>query len=111
MRGTFWGVSALFRLSKKGAFYSFLPSNTPLILSPFLCLVEILSMLIQPLTLSLRLLVNIRAGHLILTLVCKLPSLGFILCGSLLGLLEILVRVVQSFVFFILLTVYIEERK
>jgi F-type H+-transporting ATPase subunit a len=87
-----------------------LPSNAPLILGPFLSIVEILRNFIRPLTLSLRLLVNIRAGHLILALVCKLPRLFLIIAGLALGVLELLVRLVQSFVFFMLVRVYLEER-
>jgi F-type H+-transporting ATPase subunit a len=101
----------LFRLNKEAPFSSFLPRNTPLILCPLLRIVEIIRTLIQPFTLALRLIVNIRAGHLILSLVCKAPLLRVLTVGPFLATLEVLVRIVQSFVFFILIKVYLEGRK
>merc|ERR1712240_248685 len=46
----------------------FLPLGRPLTLGPFLVLIEIIRVLIRPLTLSLRLSANLLAGHIVLRL-------------------------------------------
>jgi len=88
---------------------SLLPANTPWYLIPFLSLVEIISIIVRPITLCFRLLANISAGHIILRLICKIPLLGTLSVGVLFGILEVIVSLVQAFVFFILITVYLEE--
>jgi len=44
------------------------PQNTPSLLIPFIVLIETISNIIRPITLSIRLTANIIAGHLLLTL-------------------------------------------
>jgi F-type H+-transporting ATPase subunit a len=46
----------------------FLPEGAPSFLNPFLSVVEFISILVRPLTLSIRLVANINAGHLVLIL-------------------------------------------
>ena len=46
----------------------FLPEGAPSLLNPFLSVVELVSVLVRPLTLSIRLVANINAGHLVLIL-------------------------------------------
>ena len=78
------------------------PGGSPLALRPLLVIIETVSTLIRPLSLSVRLLANIRAGHIILRLVAKarfLGSLGF-------SIFEFFVCVVQSCIFVILLFTY-----
>jgi len=83
-----------------------LPSNAPWYLIPFLSLVEMVRVLVRPLTLCFRLLANITAGHILITLVTKVRiwEVGLLLAG-----LELIVSVVQAFVFSMLIRVYIEE--
>lgn len=85
-----------------------LPVNSPWYLIPFLGLVEVVSVVVRPVTLCFRLLANMRAGHILLTLICKM-SYRLWLAGRLFGLLELVVSIVQAFVFTMLLIVYIEE--
>jgi len=85
-----------------------LPSNSPWYLISFLRLVELVSIIVRPITLCFRLLANMSAGHIMLRLICKLPAGAWVL-GTLFGLLELIVSVVQSFVFLILVSVYFEE--
>lgn len=84
------------------------PANSPWYLIAFLRIVEIVRIIVRPITLCFRLLANIRAGHILLALIRKLPINTWIL-GALFGLLELIVALVQSFVFLMLIRVYYEE--
>nr|YP_004123335.1 ATP synthase F0 subunit 6 [Paranemertes cf. peregrina SCS-2010]ADD62168.1 ATP synthase F0 subunit 6 [Paranemertes cf. peregrina SCS-2010] len=61
-------LSSLF-WSPVGFFSHFLPSGAPAILNPFLVLVETVSVLVRPVTLSVRLAANMGAGHIVIGLV------------------------------------------
>nr|YP_010545520.1 ATP synthase F0 subunit 6 [Parasteatoda cingulata]UYG23917.1 ATP synthase F0 subunit 6 [Parasteatoda cingulata] len=91
------------------------PEGSPLFLSPVLVLIESISHLMRPFTLSIRLAANMMAGHLIIGLLSSislLGSLGMIsslMFQSLLLILEFGVAVIQGFVFSILLLLYAVE--
>ena len=74
-------------------------------------LIESLRILIRPITLRVRLAANITAGHLLLRLIRWNDSLYIInfLVQIIIFFLEIMVSVIQSYVFTILLILYIEE--
>jgi len=83
---------------------------------PFIVLIELVSSLIRPLTLSVRLVANILAGHLLLTLLrrgstsASLAVLRIILVALfLLRCLERAVATIQAYVFTILSTLYVRE--
>ena len=95
------------------------PLRTPGPLLPFIVLVELVSSLIRPLTLAVRLAANIVAGHLLLVLlssiilvkgsgfyVLVLPLLVLILV---LSVLESAVSVIQAYVFTALQSLYLSE--
>nr|YP_009731521.1 ATP synthase F0 subunit 6 [Blattisocius tarsalis]QHQ98564.1 ATP synthase subunit 6 [Blattisocius tarsalis] len=92
-----------------------LPSHTPLILCPFMISIEIISLLIRPLTLAIRLSANMIAGHLLMTLlslmlnhnIFSFTSSSLIL--SILISLELAVALIQSFVFITLMSLYLNE--
>ena len=97
-----------------GLFTHLVPLGCPLVLSPFIFLVETVSLIIRPITLSVRLIANIVAGHLILTMLGDiLRPLTFIMGGGLAALclvvLEIAVAFIQSYVLVILCVLYISE--
>nr|ANU04560.1 ATP synthase F0 subunit 6 [Hirondellea gigas] len=93
-----------------------IPKGTPMVLMPFMVLIETVSTLIRPLTLAIRLSANMIAGHLLLTLLsASFSALPFfsmpillvaqiMLCG-----LEIAVAVIQAYVFSVLITLYASE--
>ncbi len=54
-----------------------LPGGAPGWLNPFLVLVETVRILVRPITLSFRLAANIRAGHIVLTLIGVYASRAF----------------------------------
>nr|YP_009034354.1 ATP synthase F0 subunit 6 [Draconetta xenica]BAO84685.1 ATPase subunit 6 [Draconetta xenica] len=97
----------------------FLPEGTPILLIPLLILIELISLMIRPLALGVRLTANLTAGHLLLrliayathALVAFMPMLTTLLVTLLilLMLLEIAVAIIQSYVFVMLLTLYLQE--
>lgn len=92
------------------------PSNTPTILIPFIVLIEFISLIIRPITLSIRLTANIVAGHLLLSLLgssgqkINIIILTLIISTQiLLFILEISVSIIQAYVFSILSLLYRRE--
>ena len=102
-----WLAGIFLQVSKATFLSAMLPANSPWYLIPFLCLVEVVRVLVRPITLCFRLLANMTAGHVLLALICKMPY--FWPLGSIFGVLELAVAVVQAFVFSILISVYLEE--
>nr|ALJ93731.1 ATP synthase FO subunit 6 [Foenatopus ruficollis] len=92
------------------------PLSTPYILMPFMILIESISNIIRPITLSVRLSANMIAGHLLLTLMSKdlinfnkLMIYMIVILQIMLLLLECAVSIIQSYVFTILITLYSKE--
>nr|YP_010838237.1 ATP synthase F0 subunit 6 [Clavisyllis tenjini]WGF21046.1 ATP synthase F0 subunit 6 [Clavisyllis tenjini] len=100
---------------------SLLPGGAPDWLNPFLVIVESISIIARPITLSFRLAANMTAGHLILSLMGSyLISLllnssfsfsSFISLGLGMGyiLFEIGICLIQSYIFCLLLTLYSDD--
>jgi len=103
-----WFLRVLLLSLKSNRVSTLVPANSPWYLISFLRIVEIVRIIVRPITLCFRLLANIRAGHILLSLIRKLPINTWLL-GRLFGLLELIVALVQSFVFLILIRVYYEE--
>lgn len=96
-----------------------LPANTPAWLSPPLVLIETVSIIVRPITLSFRLAANIRAGHIVLCLIGIYLS-STIFTSVTYSLLLILVRIgyiifeigiclIQAYIFCLLLSLYADE--
>lgn len=97
-------------------FAHIVPCGTPGALIPFIVLIESIRNVIRPITLSVRLMANIVAGHLLITLLGNQTALAsnFILAGLIftqiiLLTLEAAVAVIQSYVFAVLSTLYSRE--
>ena len=103
-------------------FTLFVPPQTPVVLLPLIVLIEFISYLARPLTLAVRLFANMTAGHILLQVFAGfIISLGvaggfFTLLGILplfmnvaLFALELLVSVVQAYVFALLTCVYLND--
>ena len=92
-----------------------IPQGTPIILIPFIVVIETISNLIRPLTLGVRLRANMIAGHLLLVLVrTSVLSVPMLIPISFLVLiilifLELAVALIQAYVIRILITLYIRE--
>uniref|UniRef100_UPI0030E3739E ATP synthase subunit 6 n=1 Tax=Ayyaria chaetophora TaxID=1291247 RepID=UPI0030E3739E len=101
---------------QKEMFSHLVPSGTPTILISFMVMIELISSLIRPLTLSIRLMANMVSGHLLLTLLGNSMNLKPLLIVSLmlivqttLYILETSVCFIQAYVFSMLLTLYSSE--
>jgi F-type H+-transporting ATPase subunit a len=92
------------------------PLGTPYALIPVIVLIELVSNLIRPLTLSVRLAANLVAGHLLITLirspltsVSRVGGLALIRGLVVLLVLERAVAFIQAYVFRMLRTLYLRE--
>lgn len=95
------------------------PASTPIPLVPIIVLIELTRNLIRPLTLTVRLVANISAGHLLLVLIGSLIGVKssffiLLLITVLIGritllILELGVSLIQAYVFSMLLTLFIKE--
>jgi ATP synthase subunit 6 len=113
----FWvGINLLgWRRNFKSSTAHLVPQGTPLPLMNFMVLVEVISNIIRPITLSVRLIANIVAGHLLISLLGGLAEssvlMGFssLLPLFLLRILELSVCFIQAYVFMTLIRLYIKE--
>ncbi|MCA1749703.1 MAG: F0F1 ATP synthase subunit A [Parasphingopyxis sp.] len=104
-------------------FTLFVPHGTPLPMVPLLFVIELVSFLVRPFSLALRLFIAMTAGHVLLKvfasffiqgmnagpemgLLVSLPSLLLMLFVS---ALEILICVIQAYVFALLSALYIND--
>ena len=108
---------------KNGAhfFHLFVPSGVPVALMPFIVLIEIISFISRPISLSVRLFANMLAGHITLkvfggfvmmllaaggaAIISPLPLLGVVILTA----FELLVAFLQAYVFAILTCVYLND--
>jgi F-type H+-transporting ATPase subunit a len=116
----FLGVTAI-GFARHGAhFFSlFVPPGVPKVMLVILVPIEIISYVIRPVTLSVRLFANMMAGHTMLVIFAGfVTSLGafFVLPGLLplaattaFMFLEVLVAVLQAYVFTILTCIYLHD--
>lgn len=94
----------------------FNPPGVPMLLKPLIIPIEVISYFIRPITLSVRLFANMMAGHLVLKVfagfsVAMGVALGFVpaLFNVLIFALELLVAVLQAYVFAILTCIYFKD--
>uniref|UniRef100_A0AAU7YSL4 ATP synthase subunit a n=1 Tax=Haematopinus quadripertusus TaxID=1453187 RepID=A0AAU7YSL4_9NEOP len=90
------------------------PLGSPLVLAPFLVIIELVSLLIRPISLGVRLMANMTAGHMVMSLVeqWSIASMSSLLYSSLIVVLilfELGVALIQAYVFTSLLSLYFEE--
>lgn len=97
-------------------FSHLVPQRTPSVLIPFIVLIESIRNVIRPITLSVRLIANIVAGHLLITLLGNQTAIAsnlilatLIFTQILLLTLERAVAIIQSYVFAVLTTLYSRE--
>jgi len=104
-------------------FSLFVPHGTPLPMIPFIFLIELVSFLVRPFSLGLRLFVAMTAGHVLLKVLAGFvinsanAGAGFGLTVGLssfalmigISALEMLVAVIQAYVFALLTSLYIND--
>ncbi len=98
-----------------GFFGYFLPQGTPLWLAPLVYPIEVVSYLARPISLSVRLMANMFAGHLVLKIFA-----GFAIMMGVAGIFplafvvfltgfEIVIAILQAYIFTILTCVYLHD--
>lgn len=119
----FVGVTLIALVKHGFHFFSFfVPSGAPKALIPFLVVIEVISYFVRPVSLSVRLFANMLAGHTMLKVFAGLAVMiasagGVAAAGSVLPLiaiigltgLEVLVAVLQAYVFTILTCMYLND--
>lgn len=108
-----WSGFILFRLKNNTKYFLLhsVPEGTPRYLTWFLFLIEIVRNFIRPITLTVRLVANILAGHLLIILLSKLVFLAppFIILYLFLNIMEIFVSLIQSYIFCTIVALYFRE--
>ncbi|HEX7821542.1 MAG TPA: F0F1 ATP synthase subunit A [Sphingobium sp.] len=104
-------------------FSLFIPHGTPALMIPFIFPIELISFMVRPFSLGLRLFVAMTAGHILLKVLAgfvinssnagagyglTIGSASFILMIGI-SALEMLVAVIQAYVFALLTSVYIND--
>lgn len=89
-------------------------SEAPLALRPVLALIEVISYFVRPVSHSIRLAGNIMAGHAVIKVFAGFAAIAAIAPVSVLAIaaiygLEVLVAVIQAYVFTILTCVYLRD--
>ena len=113
----FFGVTAVAIITQGPVafFKHFVPAGMPLILVPLILLIELVSYLARPLSLSIRLAANMIAGHTLLKVIA-----GFVFSMGIFGIapllfstfmigFEIFIAILQAYVFALLSTIYLSE--
>lgn len=97
-----------------------LPSGAPTWLNPFLILIETVRTAVRPITLSVRLAANIRAGHIVLTLMgvyfvyallsSNITSFIFLFLIQVgYTIFEVGICIIQAYIFCLLLSLYTDD--
>ncbi|MDC0196442.1 F0F1 ATP synthase subunit A [Gammaproteobacteria bacterium] len=96
-------------------FSFFLPAGVPIILSPLMIAIEVISYFTRPFSLSVRLFANMMAGHTLLKViggfVIPLGIFGVVPIAGLVAVigLEFLIAFLQAYIFTILTCIYIND--
>nr|QGZ08680.1 ATP synthase F0 subunit 6 [Euspira gilva] len=112
-------ISAIF-FNPSSVIAGLLPMGAPAALNPFLVLIETVSILVRPITLSVRLTANMSAGHIVLTLIGNYLTASFFLSSmfSMAFLISIQIfytifefgiSMIQAYIFCLLITLYSDE--
>nr|AWH61689.1 ATP synthase F0 subunit 6 [Reticunassa festiva complex sp. C] len=112
-------ISAIF-YNPSSVVAGLLPMGAPAPLNPFLVIIETVSIMVRPITLSVRLTANMSAGHIVLTLIGNYLTASFFMSSifSMLLLLSIQVlytvfefgiSLIQAYIFCLLITLYSDE--
>lgn len=114
----FWGsliISGWVKFPVESAAH-FAPAGAPGGLTPLLVLIETVSLLIRPLTLTVRIIANIRSGHIVIGLIATAFAAAtttnvLFVFGAHIGynIFEVFVCAVQAYVFTLLVKLYGEE--
>nr|QXT60015.1 ATP synthase membrane subunit 6 [Tiliaphis coreana] len=108
----FWMFFIILSLIKntKNMIAHLIPLSTPIYLAPLMTIIETMSIIIRPFSLSIRLTANMIAGHLLMTLLNSNSMMIIILLIQMMMMMfELCVAIIQSYVFSILSSLYSSE--
>ena len=117
---TFIGVTIIGIVKHKLRFLTlFVPAGLPIFLVPLLVPIELISYIIRPITLSVRLFANMMAGHTLLVVLSGfavslsgffvLPALAPLAVTAAMYGLETIVAFLQAYVFAVLTCLYLHD--
>lgn len=102
----------------------FLPNGAPLILIPFIIVIELISNLSRIISLSVRLFANMTSGHALLKILAGFGLAALCLVGVwksilifpfaiifIITILELIIAFLQTYVFITLTLIYINEQE
>jgi len=101
----------------------FLPTGAPLILAPFIILIELISNFSRIISLPVRLFANITSGHALLKILAGATVGAFVIASAgqegiillpalvitVISLLELIIAFLQTYVFVTLVLIYVSE--
>nr|UPL65251.1 ATPase subunit 6 [Physopelta sp.] len=95
-------------------FAHMIPAGTPMMLMPFMTIIETMSNIIRPGALAVRLMANMIAGHLLMSLLGNNLQMNMMMpliisIQMMLMLFEVAVAIIQAYVFSVLMTLYTSE--
>ena len=112
----FLGVTVIALIRHRLRFFGyFFPPGVPIVMAPLMVPIEILSYLSRPITLSIRLFANMMAGHTMMkifagfTILLGLFGVAPLIVNVALTGFEVLVAVLQAYVFTILTCLYLND--
>nr|QZH57651.1 ATP synthase F0 subunit 6 [Nemalecium lighti] len=105
---------------KLNFFALLMPSGAPIILSPLLMIIEIISNFSRPIALGMRLAANLTAGHILMSILANFGVKIILASSSLISTLPIIIMIstttlevavvfIQAYVFTLLTTIYLKE--
>ncbi|WP_304616144.1 F0F1 ATP synthase subunit A [Paracoccus sp. (in: a-proteobacteria)] len=113
--GVFFGVTAI-GFIKNGAHFLdlFWVRSAPLAVRPILAVIEVISYFVRPLSLSIRLAGNMIAGHAVIKVFAGFAAIAAVAPVAVVAVVgmyafEVLVALVQAYVFTILTCVYLKD--
>nr|AXA45295.1 ATP synthase F0 subunit 6 [Anguloclavus sp. 1 MNHN IM 2013-19732] len=97
-----------------------LPMGAPAPLNPFLVIIETVSIMVRPITLSVRLTANMSAGHIVLTLIGNYLTASMFMSSMFIMFTLLMIQVlytifefgialIQAYIFCLLITLYSDE--
>jgi ATP synthase subunit 6 len=108
-----------FGTHKLDFFSNFMPSGAPLLMSPLLVSIELISNFSRPVALGMRLAANLTAGHILLAILADFSMKLLVVTNTLslfpicvivfMTILEVGVLVIQAYVFCLLSMIYLKD--
>lgn len=110
-------VNAIFGIKRRGLEYfrNFFPKGLPIVMAPLIIPIEIISLLAKPFSLTIRLVVNMSVGHIILkvlgTFILTMKIFGFIplIADMCIIMFELFVTLLQAYIYTTLSCVYLSQ--